>query len=120
MPPKRKGKLKAPGRERLLKLVDSPLAFFALAILVSETILAALAARSEGLDRTILIVGMLAVLGSLIIIVGVLAFLRPESLFGKRPDSDLANVSGSFLAEVIVPIVLAGMRPFFLPSFLSG
>lgn len=71
----------------IIATVQTPLGFFALIVLVVEAIFGGMAAVSSGTDRTYLVLGMLAIMLSLILIVAVLAFIRPESLHGQRPAS---------------------------------
>ena len=70
-------------RDNIIKSVKTPLAFFALALLVTEGLLIALVGKANGLDFTLLVVGMLLVLLVLITIV----FL----LFRRRPISEEAS-----------------------------
>jgi len=73
----------------IIRTVQTPLGFFALVVLVVEAIVGGIAALSSGTDRTYLLLGMLVVMITLIFIVAILAFIRPESLHGQRP----ANVA---------------------------
>ncbi len=70
----------------LIQTVKTPLGFFTLAVLVVEAILGTIANFSQGLDRTYLIVGMLILIFLLVIVVALLAFIRPEALSGQRPS----------------------------------
>ena len=72
-------------RISIIKAVQTPLGFFVLVVLVVEAILLGIVAGlSEGIDRTITIVGMLLLIGGLVGIVAFLAYNRPEALFGER------------------------------------
>ncbi len=76
-------------RVDIIQTVKTPLGFFTLVVLVVEAILGLVATRlSQGADRTSLINGMLILIILLVILVALLAFFRPEALFGKRPLSD--------------------------------
>jgi hypothetical protein len=59
------------GRASIISAVKTPLGFFALVVLITEVILGGLAARATGLDFTLLVIGMLIVLISLIVVVAV-------------------------------------------------
>lgn len=83
-------------RAALLRAVKTPLGFFALVVLVIEAMLGAIAALSAGLDRTLALAGMLLIVVGLVIVVSLLAWLRPEALRGGRPSA--AASSGAALA----------------------
>jgi hypothetical protein len=78
-------------REGIIRAVQTPLGLFALVVLAVEAILGGLAALSDESNRTIIIVGMFVFFGSLIVIVSVLAYFRPEAVGGTRlpPENDL-------------------------------
>lgn len=78
-------------RLNLVQTVKTPLGFFTLVVLVVEAILGVTANFSQGIDRTYLIIGMLFLIFSLIIIVSIFAFFRPEALSGKRPNDQMLN-----------------------------
>lgn len=61
-----------------------PLGFFVLIVLVIEAVLGVVAGVSDGLDRTLLIVGMLVIILALIAVVAFMAYYRPEALQGVR------------------------------------
>jgi hypothetical protein len=63
----------------LIQAVKTPLGFFVLVVLIVEAVLGGLASVSSS-DRTLLIWGMLILLGSTIAIVAALAYLRPYVL----------------------------------------
>ena len=65
----------------LIQAVTTPLGFFALAVLVTEAILGIVAASSEGMQRTYIILGMIGTLILLIVIVAALAVRYPTALF---------------------------------------
>lgn len=75
----------AESRASIIETVQTPLGFFALVVLVVEAIFGIIAAMSEGTDRTYLVVGMLVLIFLLVVMVGAMAVLRPESLRGSRP-----------------------------------
>lgn len=74
------------GRTNVIRSVRTPLGFFALIALVVEAILGTMMNFTSGLDRTLLIVGMVVVIFLLIIIVAVMAWIRPYSLYGRTTD----------------------------------
>lgn len=71
----------------LIRAVQTPLGFFVLAVLVVEAIFGTLAGASVGMDRTLLLVGMLVLILTLVAVVTFLAYYRPEALTGLRPPS---------------------------------
>ena len=73
-------KVSEESRASILGAVKTPLKFFALIALIVEGILAGVFVASTGLDRTILIVGMIALVFTLIAVVAFITFLKPESL----------------------------------------
>lgn len=66
----------------VLREIKTPLGYFALAILVVEAILAALAIKATGFDLTVLVCGMVFSLVLLIAFVGYLSIKKPETLVG--------------------------------------
>jgi hypothetical protein len=72
-------------RISLIKEIRTPLAFFALAILVVEGILGFLASKATGIDFTILVIGMITILAALIGVVAYLANKSPDRLAGRTP-----------------------------------
>ena len=75
----------------LIQTVKTPLGFFTLVVLIVEVIFGVAANFSEGSDRTYLIIGMLLLIFSLIVVVSVFAYLRPEALSGERPNDKMLN-----------------------------
>jgi hypothetical protein len=69
----------------LVRAVKTPLGFFVLIALVIEALLGTVATISGGLDRTLSLVGMLAIIFVLVAIVSFMAYQRPEALGGLRP-----------------------------------
>ena len=80
-------------RVDIIRTVHTPLGFFTLVVLVVEVVLGSVAALSAGGDRTLLILGMLALIFLLVILVACLAVFRPEALGGTRPGSQAAEAS---------------------------
>ncbi len=88
----------------IIQAVRTPLGFFTLAVLVVEVILGIVANRSEGPDRTYLVIGMLVLMFLLVLIVAGLAVFRPEALSGSRPmGTSIASADSK-----ITPSVSAG------------
>jgi hypothetical protein len=88
--------VKPPDRKDVLQTIKTPLGFFTLVVLVVEIVFGVAAGLSRGLDRTYLIVGMLALMFILVLIVAGLTFYRPDALLGKRPTDkslDFARLS---------------------------
>lgn len=67
----------------IIEATRTPLGFYALIVLASEAIMATAVPFTQGIDRTILVSGMLGILGILIAVVSVFAFFRPEALWGR-------------------------------------
>ena len=67
-------------RVDIIRAVRTPLGFFTLAMLVVEAILLVAVQFSEGQDRTYLIAGFVALPILLVVVVGLIAFFRPQSL----------------------------------------
>ncbi len=74
-----------PNRAQIIETVQTPLGFFVLVVLVVEAILGVVAGFSEPAAQTVAVYGMLALIASLILIVSVLSYIRPEALKGIRP-----------------------------------
>lgn len=77
------------GRSDLIQTVTTPLAFFALVVLVIEALLGTLAAFETGFGGILTIIGMLVVIIGLIAIVAYFAYHRPEALFGLRHKEEI-------------------------------
>ncbi|MCE9620089.1 MAG: hypothetical protein K8R92_09265 [Planctomycetes bacterium] len=103
-------------RAEILKAVQTPLGFFALALIVVEVVFGIVAGLASGTDRTYAIFGMLSVLLLLIIIVAIITFFRPEALFGKRQDTSVPTLppAGKFVNTNGAP---ANLLPARLISF---
>jgi len=102
-------------RISIIEAVQKPINFFVLVVLVVEVILGVIVNFSEGIDRTYLIIGMLALIFSLVLIVAGFAFFRPEALVGGRP------VAGRPEADVsqLPPTVESINKPRFLLASAS-
>ncbi len=91
MPPRKKlPQSKSPPRESrvsIIQAVQTPLGFFTLGLLISESVLLAATALAPDQNRTTLIWGCLALILVSILIVGVLAFTRADYLFGRNISS---------------------------------
>jgi hypothetical protein len=81
------------GRSKLLALVETPIRFFALVLLVIEALMGALVVATSGAVQIILVVAMLALLAALVAIVARFAWTRPEALAGRRPPKPPVNLS---------------------------
>jgi hypothetical protein len=94
-------------RVELIQAIKTPLGFFVLTVLVVEAVMGGLASFSSG-DRTLLIWGMLTMLGMTIALVGGLAYLKPEVLQGRRPDLP-------FSLFIAAPLDLDGLEVASIP-----
>ena len=72
----------------IIEVVTTPLAFFALIVLVIEAGFGVFAINADTYNKTILISGMLGLLALLIISVIYLSYRRPEALFGRRYEEE--------------------------------
>ena len=70
----------------IIQNVKTPLGFFTLVILVTEVLFGMIASFSEGTDRTYLIGSMIVLILALVIIVAIMAFLRPQSLVSSTSE----------------------------------
>lgn len=77
-------------RRSLIEIVTTPLGFFVLVLLVSESLLSALffGAKTE-LGKAGIFAAMFILLASLVAIVAFLAYTRPEVLYGRRSPKEL-------------------------------
>lgn len=96
------------GRADLIQTVKTPLGFFVLTVLVAETVMGGLASFASAADRTLLIWGMLILLGITIALVGALAYVKPEVLQGRRPDLP-------FSLFIAAPLELEGLEVASIP-----
>lgn len=75
-------------RVNIIQTVQTPLGFFTLVVLIVEVIFGMTATYSQGLDRTILVVGMIIFMFFLVGIVAYLTYFKPGTLTrekGKKP-----------------------------------
>lgn len=87
-------------RVNIIQSVRSPLGFFVLVVLVVEALFGVLSTLSSGQDRTLLIIGMLALVFLLVIIVAVFTARRPGDLLGNFRDKETASELGKDIASV--------------------
>lgn len=80
-----KGNSSQSNRVSIIATVQTPLGFFTLTVLIVEVVLGIAANFSQGLDRSYLLVSMIALIFLLVAIVAGFAFFRPEALSGRRP-----------------------------------
>lgn len=92
---------------RIIEAVKTPIAFFVLVILLVEGVLGLVGIKCPE-QRTIVIIGMLALIFLLIVIVTLLSWCRPEALKGVRfiDDPELEKIRQNFqevekMAEMI-------------------
>ena len=71
------------GRSSAIEAVKTPLGFYALVVLVAEGILSVAVGLTDGLDRTVLVLGMTGSLISLIFLVAGISIWRPRALYGE-------------------------------------
>lgn len=98
---------KKEGMKGIIQAVKTPLGFFVLVVLIVEAILGGSAIFSSGPDRTYLVIGMISLLFLLVIIVAVMAYFRPSSLYGKgttisqreqlKPSEELSSQEKHYL-----------------------
>jgi hypothetical protein len=74
-------------RVGIIQAVTTPLGFFVLAVLVIEVVLGGLSAITGNGDRSLLIWGMLILLGALILVVAFLAYFKPEVVQNRLPET---------------------------------
>src|SRR5262245_61673593 len=87
---------KSKGRVSIIRTVQTTLGFFVLGVLISEVILGALALRATGGDFTLLVIGMLFILFSLIVAV-VIIDRRPGPILD--PPRTAQNITGRYQAD---------------------
>lgn len=71
-------------RVSLVQTVKTPLGFFVLVVLVVEALFALVASAAESSDRAFIFRAMVALIFFLVLLVAVLAAVRPEALRGER------------------------------------
>jgi len=79
----------------VISAVKSPIGLLALVVLVAEVILGVLAAKADGTDFTILVIGMLVILGAVLLIV----FKKSKSLHDSPGTEQVAIRHDLFLAS---------------------
>ena len=107
-------KISSESRAKLISTVQTPLGFFSLVVLIVEAVLGSVAALSSGIDRTWLVIGMLALIFLLVVIVASMAIFRPKALYGIieriSTESEVSTDKPNKVSEPIVvhrPNVLA-------------
>jgi len=91
-------------RSSIIETVKTPLGFFALVVLVVEALLGSLAFATSGPDRALLIRIIPAILSGLVVLVALIALLRPEALWGQRYhalDDSFADFLGNRVFEAL-------------------
>jgi hypothetical protein len=71
-------------RVDIIQAVKTPLGFFTLIVLVVEVVFGIVAAMSSGPDRSYLVIGMIVLIFLLVLIVSLLAVLKPGALVSKE------------------------------------
>ena len=74
------------GRAEIIRVVQTPLAFFVLVVLVIEGILGVLALKFPSPERSYVVLGMLTLIALLVVLVATLAVWRPGALVGTVPE----------------------------------
>ncbi len=77
---------KTTNRLNIIESVKTPIGFFVFVVLVVEAIFGLALNNSEGSERAILIISMIALICTLVAIVVVLAVFLPEALKGERQE----------------------------------
>ncbi len=77
---------KTTNRLNIIESVKTPIGFFVFVVLVVEAIFGVALSNSQGSERSILIISMIALICTLVAIVVVLAVFRPEALKGERQE----------------------------------
>jgi hypothetical protein len=80
------------GWRGIIQSVKSPLGIFTLALLIAESIMGTTVVAVGGIDRTILIVGMISTILAIIVTVTLLALYAPEPLIGKPVNLPESNI----------------------------
>lgn len=75
----------------IINAVKTPLGFFVLVVLIVEMIFGISANISSGNERTLLIIGMMALVFFMVLIVAIMAWVRPDSLYGKSALPKMKN-----------------------------
>lgn len=87
------GKGSAGTRASLIREIRTPLALYALIVVVAEVLLGYVATKAKGLDLTLLIVGMLGILALVVLRATILASHKPISLPDRFHDQGIVHVS---------------------------
>jgi len=87
-------------QRNLIEAIRTPLGFFSLIVVVIESALVGLALASSGADRSFLVRAIPGILVLLILLVALIAALKPEALWGKR-YSPLVDSFAAGLGEEI-------------------
>ncbi|HVA51539.1 MAG TPA: hypothetical protein VNH11_34680 [Pirellulales bacterium] len=106
------------GREKLIKGITTGFAFFALVVLVTESLMVGAAVMiEEGWDRTFLFVSSVSLLTLLSVLVALLLRYRPWVLTGEpQPKVKIRRISPPPYTETTVPVqyFLRGIRESYL------
>ncbi|HQU46722.1 MAG TPA: hypothetical protein PK867_28210, partial [Pirellulales bacterium] len=106
------------GREKLIKGITTGFAFFALVVLVTESLMVWAAVKiEEGSDRTFLFVSCVSLLTLLSVIVALLLYFRPWVLTGDPPPEIIVRrISPPPYTETTIPVqyFLRGIRESYL------
>lgn len=79
-------------RASIIEFVKTPLGFYTLVALIAEAVLGFTAIFIERPEKTILVWSMIVLVFLLVILVAIIAFIRPEALSGLRPPKVLPSV----------------------------
>jgi len=88
--------------------VKTPLGLFALVLLVVEAVLGALAIKAEGADFTILTVGLIGIMATIVIIVGLVVRKNPEILDGRPRSEPQALTTPDWKYDAFIAAPMAG------------
>lgn len=78
-------------RATLIDSIRTPLGYFALTLLIIETLLFILVNKATGFDFTLLSISMVIIFFFIIIIVGYIVYKRPEALTNNNSGNDNQN-----------------------------
>lgn len=92
----------------IIEAVTSPLGLFALVILVIEAVLAALAVKAEGLDFTLLIVGLIATMAAVVVIIGFAVRKDPDLLRAPSGVQPVAHPAEELQYDAFIAAPMAG------------
>jgi hypothetical protein len=94
-------------RANIIQTVQTPLGFFTLVVLAVEALLGTTAGLTGGPQRSIIIAAMILLIFTLVVIVALLAYHRPEALHGIREEISRKQRHD----ETPIPEVLIVQRP---------